>query len=156
MWKEEIDRIMKDDKLHDMSYQLKDGRICWYNVRGIRYSSKYGNNFIEVYCSCPDFQNSYWNWRTFKISSIKTIDGKTYEEIIEQKRRQEIFTEQKKKEMSHLKENPHEAGCAIAGVLCMIGFFVGGVLFGTAGAIICFVLGNVIGFYIGNEIDKNS
>lgn len=154
MWKEEIDRIMKDDELHDISYQLKDGRICWYNVRGIRYPSRYGNNFIDVYCSCPDFKNSLWDWRTFKICSIKTIDGKTYEETIEYKLRQERFIEQKKEEKLHSNKNSHEAGCAIAGGLSMLGFIMGGALLGSTGAIICFVLGNVIGFYIGNEIDK--
>lgn len=154
MWKEEIDRIMTDDELHDMSYQLKDGRICWYNVRGIRYSSRYGNKFIEVYCSCPDFKNSYWDWRTFKISSIKTIDGKTYEETVEYIKQHEIIVEREKNEMPHSKENPYEAGCAIAGGLGMLGLMLGGALFGTAGAITCFVLGNVIGFYIGREIDK--
>ena len=159
MWEEEIAIIMNDDKLHDIDYQVKDGRVCTYHIRGIRRSDRYGKNFIEVYSSCTNFQNSYWDWRTFKLSSIKAIDGNTYEESIGYRRQQEQkFTERRKEEQLsqsvQSSENPHEAGCAIAGGLGMLCMILGAAFFGSPGGVIGFIVGNVVGYMIGNNIDK--
>ena len=160
MWEEEIAIIMNDDKLHDIDYQLKDGRVCTYHIRGIRRSDRYGKNFVEVYSSCANFQSSHWDWRTFKISSIKAIDGKTYEESIGYRKLQEKqVAERRNAEQKHTQrvkssENPHEAGCAIAGGLGMLCMIIGGAIIGTPGGVIGFIAGNVIGFMIGDNIDK--
>lgn len=159
MWEEEIAIIMNDDELHDIDYQLKDGRVYTYHIRGIRRSDRYGKNFVEVYSSCADFQSSYWEWRTFKISSIKAIDGNTYEESVGYRRQQEQKATERRKEEQlfqsvQSRENPHEAGCAIAGGLGMLCMIIGGAIFGTPGGVIGFFAGNVIGYMIGDNIDK--
>lgn len=159
MWEEEITIIMNDDEPHDIDYQLKDGRVCTYHIRGIRRSDRYGKNFIEVFSSCADFQSSYWDWRTFKISSIKAIDGNTYEESIGYRRKQEQKATERRMEEQlssnvQSSENPHEAGCAIAGGLGMLCMIIGGAVFGTPGGVIGFIAGNVIGYMIGDNIDK--
>ena len=158
MWKEDIDCIIEERGYHDIEYRLKNGTVLQYIVSAVHYSSKYGKNFIEVYCMI-DRPNSYWDWKTFKINSIVSIDGKSYKESISYLKQQEqIEKEKSKKEVQghrQLDGNPHEAGCAVAGFMGMGFLLAGGLMFNSFGAVAGFVLGNVLGYYIGENCFNN-
>jgi hypothetical protein len=154
MWEELTTEMINEPGPHNIEYQLKDGRICSYLVRQIRHSAKFGDGFIDVYCSSTDTKITYWDWKTFKISSIKEIDGKTlgeYTELIKQKRKKRLSEEKKNNNSSR---SYQDAGCFIAGGLSIIGFILGGALAEIEGAIGGLILGLIVGYYIGNRWEK--
>jgi hypothetical protein len=152
MWKEELDKIIKEGGIHDIEYQLKDGDVVTFIIKGVSYYGQY--SIVANSRTLSD--SSFWKERQFTISKIKTIDNVPFNQSIAQKNFQRKQEEERRiKEMkkphntyTSTSNNLTEMKLGAMAFLGFLGLMFGGAAGGGIGAICGVVIGALAGLWL--------
>jgi hypothetical protein len=152
MWKEELDKIIKEGGIHDIEYQLKDGDVVTFLIKDVSYYGQY-----SIVANSRTFSDSsFWKERQLTISKIKTIDNVPFNQSIAQKSYQRKRVEENR---NNEMKRPHNTYTSTSnnltemklGAMAFFGFL--GLLFGGAagggfGAICGAAGGAIVGLFL--------
>jgi len=152
MWKEELDKIIKEGGIHDIEYQLKDGDVVTFIIKDVSYYGQY-----SIVANSRTFSDSsFWKERQLTISKIKTIDNVPFNQSIAQKTFQRKQVEEnEKKEIrkpyntyTSTSNNLTEMKLGAMAFFGFLGLLFGGAAGGSVGAICGAAGGAIAGFFL--------